>query len=87
MGNEIKELIDGLRNFREEYVLALIKEARLKDRHGNIWDIKKIEFDEQWTVLRLGLDGTNNYKSVIISWTANWNELEDYELIKKDSED
>ena len=86
MNGAMDELINGLRNFREEYILALIKEARLKDEYGQIWDITKVEFGEYRTVLRLGLDGTENY-SVIVIDDNDWNELKDYELIKKDSED
>ena len=87
MGENCKELIDALRNFREEYVLSLIKKAKLKDKYGQIWDVTKIEFDEQWTVIRLGMGGTEVKKSIIISWTSNWNELKDYEVIAKDSEE
>ena len=87
MGENCKALIEALRNFREEYVLSLTKKAKLKDKYGQIWDVTKIEFDEQLTVIRLGMRGTEVKKFITISWTSNWNELKDYEVIVKGSED
>ena len=86
MGENCNELIDALRNFREEYILTLMREARLKDKYGNIWDVEKVEFTKDMTILRLGLDGTKNYTAVIIHWDEGINELKDYEVITKGSE-
>lgn len=62
---------------------TLFHECRLKDRHGNIWDVRTVEFNEKWTILRLGLDGTENYTAVMISVDGKTNELQEYELIRK----
>lgn len=42
-----------------------------------------MEFNEKWTILRLGLDGTENYTAVMISSDGKTNELGKYELIRK----
>ena len=76
-------LINALFGIREEYLFALFHECRLKDRHGNIWVVRAVEFNEKWTILRLGLDGTENYTAVMISADGDTNELQEYELIKK----
>lgn len=81
-----KELMDALSNMREEYFSVLFHECRLKDRNGNIWDVRSIEFNEKWTILRLGLDGTENYSAVMISADGSTNELQEYELLQKTAE-
>lgn len=81
-----RELIDALSNMREEYFSVLFRECRLKDRYGNIWDVRTVEFNEKWTILRLGLDGTENYSAVMISADGSTNELQEYELIRKNAE-
>lgn len=81
-----RELINALSNMREEYFSVLFRECRLKDRYGNIWDVRTVEFNEKWTILRLGLDGTENYSAVMISADGSTNELQEYELIRKNAE-
>lgn len=81
-----KELMDALSDMREEYFSVLFRECRLKDRYGNIWDIRSVEFNEKWTILRLSLDGTENYSAVMISADGSTNELQEYELLQKTSE-
>ncbi len=81
-----RELIDALSNMREEYFSVLFRECRLKDRYGNIWDVRTVEFNEKCTILRLGLDGTENYSAVMISADGSTNELQEYELIRKNAE-
>lgn len=81
-----KELMDALSGMREEYFSVLFRECRLKDRYGNIWDVRTVEFDEKWTILRLGLDGTENYSAVMISSDGSVNELQEYELLQKTAE-
>lgn len=78
-----EELISVLEEVREDYFNTLFHECRLKDRYGNIWDVRTVEFNEKWTILRLGLDGTENYTAVMISADGKTNELQDYELIRK----
>lgn len=77
------ELMNALFGIREEYISALFRDFRLKDRHGNIWDVRTVEFNEKWTILRLGLDGTENYTAVMISTDGKTNELQEYDLIRK----
>lgn len=78
-----EELISALEEMREDYFGALFHECRLRDRCGNIWDVRTVEFNEKWTILRLGLDGTENYTAVMISADRKTNELQEYELIRK----
>lgn len=78
-----EELISALSEMREDYFETLFHQCRLKDRYGNIWDIRTVEFNERWTIIRLGLDGTENYSCVMISANGITNELQEYELIKK----
>lgn len=81
-----KELIDALSDMREEYFSVLFHECRLKDLYGNIWDIRTVEFNEKCTILRLGLDGAENYSAVMISADGSTNELQEYKLLQKTSE-
>lgn len=81
-----EELINALSEMREEYFSVLFNECRLKDRFGHIWDIRTVEFDDKWTILRLGLDGTENYSCVMISADSSTNELSEYEIIQKVAE-
>lgn len=76
-------LMNALFGIREEYFSALFQYYNLKDQYGNIWDIRTVEFNERWTIFRLGLDGTENYSCVMISADGVTNELQEYELIKK----
>lgn len=76
-------LMNALFGIREEYFSELFQDCRLKDKHGNIWDIRTVEFNERWTILRLGLEGTENYSCVMILSDGSTNELQEYELIKK----
>lgn len=80
-----KELMDALSDMREEYFSVLFHECGLKDRFGHIWDIRTVEFYEDMTMFRLGLDGTENYNCVMIKTDGSLNELEEYELIQKDN--
>lgn len=83
-GEEMKkELMDALSDIREEYFSVLFHQCRLKDRYGDIWDIRTVEFDGRWTILRLGMDGTENYVNVMISADGSINELQEYELLRK----
>lgn len=76
-------LMNALLGIREEYFSALFQDYKLKDQYGNIWDIRTVEFNERWTILRIGLDGTENYSCIMISADGSTNELQEYELIKK----
>ena len=79
-------VINALFGIREEYFSALFRDYRLKDRYGNIWDVQTVEFNEKWTILSLGLDGTENYSAVMISADGSTNELQEYEILQKTSE-
>lgn len=76
------ELIEALADMRDEYLSVLFHGCRLKDRYGNLWDIRAVVFEEKRTEFYLWSGG--NRARVAISEDKTENGLRDYELIKKE---
>lgn len=81
---------NSLENMRAE-IIDYFHLIQLKDKYGHSWDIQKISIDLQKTVLVLGNEGTDNYNTCIISDCISSadgiNDLEEYEIVWKDSHD
>lgn len=80
------ELFDELYNIIGDRIISLLKEVRLKDKYGQIWDITNVEFSEKATILRIRLGSTDYYSAIVLDFDS-WDESRGYELIKKDNED
>lgn len=77
-----KNLAEKLLQSRALLLEDFSKVYRLRDKYGNIWDIQSIVFNKEGCLLCLSNEGVGG-TGVVISANQTYNDLQDYELVKR----